>query len=70
MSYDRLNAEAKALPPGAEGLVVLDHFQGNRTPYTDAHARGVISGLTLRAWTGASLPCSDRGRIVRHGADL
>ena len=48
ISYDKLNAEAKALPPGAEGLVVLDHFQGNRTPYTDANARGVISGLTLK----------------------
>ncbi len=36
------------MPPGAEGLVVLDHFQGNRTPYTDANARGVISGLTLK----------------------
>jgi ribulokinase len=48
ISYDRLNAEAKKLPPGAEGLVVLDHFQGNRTPYTDANARGVISGLTLK----------------------
>jgi ribulose kinase len=47
-SYDELNAAALALPPGAEGLVVLDHFQGNRTPYTDANARGVISGLTLR----------------------
>lgn len=47
-SYDRLNAEAKKLPAGAEGLVVLDHFQGNRTPYTDANARGVISGLTLK----------------------
>src|SRR5262249_44933445 len=48
ISYDKLNAEARALPPGAEGLVVLDHFQGNRTPYTDAQARGVISGLTLK----------------------
>jgi len=48
ISYAMLNAEAKALPPGAEGLVVLDHFQGNRTPYTDANARGVISGLTLK----------------------
>src|SRR5262249_59995530 len=48
ISYDDLNAEAMTLPPGAEGLVVLDHFQGNRTPYTDAHARGVISGLTLK----------------------
>ena len=48
MSYERLNAEAAKLPPGAEGLVVLDHFQGNRTPHTDANARGVISGLTLK----------------------
>src|SRR5262249_44202416 len=48
ISYDKLNAEAKALPPGAEGLVVRDHFQGNRTAYTDANARGVISGLTLK----------------------
>jgi ribulokinase len=48
VDYDRLNAEASALPPGAEGLVVLDHFQGNRTPHTDADARGVICGLTLR----------------------
>jgi ribulose kinase len=48
ISYDELNAGAKALPPGAEGLVVLEHFQGNRTPYTDAQARGVISGLTLK----------------------
>ncbi|MFM9841922.1 MAG: ribulokinase [Dongiaceae bacterium] len=48
MSYERLNAEATKLLPGAEGLVMLDHFQGNRTPYTDANARGVISGLTLK----------------------
>jgi ribulokinase len=46
--FSRLNREAAALPPGAEGLVVLDHFQGNRTPYTDAASRGVISGLTLK----------------------
>jgi ribulokinase len=43
----RLNAEAAALPPGAEGLLVLDHFQGNRTPHTDPLARGAITGLSL-----------------------
>ncbi len=48
IGYDRLNADAADLPPGAEGLCVLDHFQGNRTPYTDPNSRGVISGLTLR----------------------
>jgi ribulokinase len=47
-SYEALNADAARLPPGAEGLIVLDHFQGNRTPYTDPLSRGVISGLTLK----------------------
>ena len=47
-SYDELNEAARTLEPGAEGLVVLDHFQGNRTPYTDAASRGAITGLTLK----------------------
>ena len=46
--YEDLNAVAAALPPGAEGLLALDHFQGNRTPHTDALARGAITGLTLK----------------------
>ena len=47
LDYDDLNAKAAALPPGAEGLIVQDHFQGNRTPYTDPLSRGAILGLTL-----------------------
>ncbi len=46
-SYERLNAEAAALPPGSDGVLVQDHFQGNRTPHTDALSRGAILGLTL-----------------------
>ncbi len=46
--FDALNAAAAALPPGAEGLIAVDHFQGNRTPHTDALARGAITGLTLK----------------------
>lgn len=42
-----LNREASALEPGSEGLVVLDHFQGNRTPFTDPHSRGAVVGLSL-----------------------
>ena len=45
--YDELNALAAAIAPGADGLLALDHFQGNRTPYTDARSRGAITGLTL-----------------------
>lgn len=48
ISFDQLNADAAALPPGAEGLLAVDHFQGNRTPHTDALARGAITGLTLK----------------------
>jgi ribulose kinase len=46
--FDALNEEAETIEPGCEGLVVLDHFQGNRTPYTDALSRGAITGLTLK----------------------
>ena len=45
--FDTLNREAAALDPGADGLLVLDHFQGNRTPYTDPLSRGAITGLSL-----------------------
>jgi FGGY-family pentulose kinase len=45
--YDELNARAASIAPGSEGLVVLEHWQGNRTPWTDPWSRGVIRGLTL-----------------------
>ena len=47
-TFDAMNEEATTIEPGCEGLVVLDHFQGNRTPYTDAMSRGAITGLTLK----------------------
>lgn len=47
LDLERLNQEAARLPIGAEGLLALDHFQGNRTPYTDARARGAVIGLSL-----------------------
>jgi ribulose kinase len=47
MDFDELNRKAVALEPGCDGLLVQDHFQGNRTPYTDALSRGAIVGLTL-----------------------
>ncbi len=47
LDYGKLNAEAARLPPGCEGLIVQDHFQGNRTPHTDPLSRGAIVGLTL-----------------------
>ncbi len=47
MDLDELNRKAAEVEPGSDGLIVQDHFQGNRTPYTDPLSRGAIIGLTL-----------------------
>ena len=47
IDFTELNREAAKIAPGSEGLIVLDHFQGNRTPHTDALSRGAFVGLSL-----------------------
>lgn len=51
-SFDELMAEAAAVPPGCEGLLMLPYFQGERTPVFDPQARGVMAGLSLRHGRG------------------
>jgi ribulose kinase len=46
-SYKTLDEEASAIPPGCDGLVALETWQGSRTPHTDPLARGALLGLTL-----------------------
>lgn len=46
-AYKVLNKQAEEIPIGSEGLLVLDWWQGNRTPYTDPNVRGTIYGLSL-----------------------
>jgi gluconokinase len=38
---------AGRVPPGAEGLIFLPLLAGERAPFWDAHAKGVLFGLTL-----------------------
>jgi xylulokinase len=47
-SYDTLISEAAAVPAGADGVLMLPYFAGERTPILDPRARGTITGLTLR----------------------
>jgi len=42
-----LAAEAEKSPPGANGLVLLPYFSGERTPIHDPRAKGLIFGLNL-----------------------
>ncbi len=44
--YESADAEAASIAPGSDGLVLLDFWQGSRTPVKDPHARGTIWGLT------------------------
>lgn len=46
-SYDVMINEAEQISPGCDGMVALDFFQGNRTPYKTAKAKGVYYGLNL-----------------------
>ena len=46
-AFAALAAEAAASPPGANGLVMLPYFSGERTPIHDANARGCLFGLNL-----------------------
>jgi ribulose kinase len=46
-TYEVLGEMAGDIPLGSDGLIVIDYFQGNRTPHTDPLARGMIWGLSL-----------------------
>ncbi|MBU6349308.1 MAG: xylulose kinase [Chloroflexi bacterium] len=51
-TYTVLNELAAHVPVGADGLIVLEYWQGNRTPYVDPEARGIMRGFSLRHTTG------------------
>jgi len=51
-SFDELVREAEVVPAGADGLLLLPYFAGERTPIFDPRARGTITGLTLRHTRG------------------
>ena len=45
--YAILQRSASTIAPGSDGVLALEYWQGNRTPYVDADARGMIWGLSL-----------------------
>ncbi|MCC6147398.1 MAG: FGGY-family carbohydrate kinase [Anaerolineaceae bacterium] len=47
-SYSILDDEARNIPPGSDGLVLLPYFLGEKTPIFNPLARGVLFGLSLQ----------------------
>ena len=46
--HQLLSEKADALKPGASGLLALDWWNGNKTPYVNGDLSGVLVGLTLQ----------------------
>jgi xylulokinase len=46
-AFPQLAAEAALSPPGANGLLMLPYFSGERTPLHDMQAKGAMIGLNL-----------------------
>lgn len=63
--------EASRSRPGANGLLMLPYFEGERTPIQDPLARGTITGLTIAHTRGdlyrAALEATAHG--VRHNVE-
>ena len=69
--FSTLLSEADKSGPGANGLLMLPYFAGERTPIADPNARGLVAGLTLDHTRGdlyrATLEATAFG--VRHNVD-
>jgi xylulokinase len=69
--FSTLLSEADKSGPGANGLLMLPYFAGERTPIADPDARGLIAGLTLEHTRGdlyrATLEATALG--VRHNVE-
>lgn len=46
-AFAELAKEAASAPAGANGLLMLPYFSGERTPIHDIHAKGAVFGLNL-----------------------
>jgi xylulokinase len=59
-AFPTLAAEAAQSPPGANGLIALPYFSGERTPIHDPDARGAFFGLNLTHTRGDLYRASSR----------
>jgi xylulokinase len=70
-SLQTLMEEALKSPPGANGILMLPYFSGERTPINDPQAKGLIFGLTLAHRRGDIYRAliEGIGHAIRHNLD-
>jgi sugar (pentulose or hexulose) kinase len=67
-----LDAAAEKVPPGCDGLILLNYLLGQRSPEFDPAARGVLFGLTMshtRAHVYRAI-LESYGYGIRHGLEV
>ncbi|MBX3070329.1 MAG: FGGY-family carbohydrate kinase [Thermomicrobiales bacterium] len=71
-AYEVLAAEAAQTAPGADGVICLPYWSGERTPINDPEARGVLAGLTLAHTRGHCYRAvlEGAGFGVRHNLEV
>jgi len=62
--YELMNKEAAASPLGANGVMLLPHFEGSAAPYWDPLAKGMFFNLSLASSRG------DLSRAILEGISL
>jgi len=74
-SYEALSDMAGKVPAGSEGLLFLPYLTGERCPYPDPDARGVLFGLSLKhkkehvvraVMEGVAFGLKDSARIMKE----
>jgi len=70
-AFEILAQDAAASPPGANGILTLPYFSGERTPINDPRAKGLIFGLTLAHSRGDVYRglIEGIGHAIRHNLD-
>ncbi len=66
-AYDALMREAETITPGADGLILLPYFMGERMPIKDCNAKGVVFGLNLTHTRGHLVKAAYEG--IAYGLD-
>ena len=70
-AYARLDLLAEPVPPGSDGLILVPHFYGQRSPEFDPNASGVYFGLAAAHTRGHLFRAvlESFGYVIRHGLE-